>query len=119
MAVTSTAISCGVIQLYKLSNYYNIERLDANKKETITTEDLVSEVQNSVTMFLNSKEHPFVIFSDSIFNSKAGMALAEYVIKNNLGEITVSPERKNPGHNTTIKVWIWAVDWENLRKWRR
>lgn len=119
MAIENCAISCGAIQLYRLSNYYNIER-GRLREEPIEIEDLVQEVKNSKEfMKFGFKKIPFVIFSDNIIKSKAGISLAKYITDKKLGEITESPVRNNPGHDGAIRIWIWTVDWNNLVKWEK
>lgn len=99
MKVTSAAISCGIYQLYGLSNYYNRERgLTKDLPPEETPEQQVNVIsQYNISTF---------IFSDNIDNSKAGINLAKYIRKNKLGTL-VTLKSTNPSHHSRIQTWIW------------
>lgn len=107
MKTAPAMFSCGAVQLYELSNYYQVER--ATPKEMLDKNPTSKELADFALKACYYRQ-PFIVFSDNIDKSKAGIKLAEYIEKNNLGTITESPIGFNPGHMSQIKIWIWTID---------
>jgi len=102
--------SCGALELYELSNYYQIERRDIVTGKNPTSKELVDFALKEAAY----GRPPFIVFSDNIDESRAGICLAEYIIKNKLGAITQSPIGYNRAHHSNIRIWIWTIDWANV-----
>ena len=56
------------------------------------------------------------IYSDNI-QYRNGEKLTNYIKKHRLGKIKETPALLNPNSGSTIKGWIWTVNWEQMKKW--
>lgn len=94
-------ISCGVYELNDLGG-------GADDLETIAKAYKYSNPEYDEDGFA------FIVFSDIANNN--GDRLAARIKQERLGILKESPERTNPNSLNTIKVWIWAPNFDRLVK---
>lgn len=58
----------------------------------------------------------YYIFSD-IGKKTAGKTLADYILKNKLGTITLPKTKINPNSKNSLNMWIWSINAANLKKY--
>lgn len=58
----------------------------------------------------------FILFT-GIKRSKYGEKFQEFIEQNELGEVIVTKEKKNPNSGNNLKVWVWAIEPKKLKKW--
>lgn len=47
-----------------------------------------------------------------------GRKLADFIQKNKLGEVVETKGARNPGHDGTLKAWIWTPNKKALKSWQ-
>jgi hypothetical protein len=127
MFFSPPGFSCGVHQLGYIEECLGYRecwenskpkkvRLDLKKGIVeILTKVAKQEVCDNDEYIQDYSDCAFILFSDNMGN-KAGIYLAAYIKRHQLGTITVSEKRKNPNSGHLIQVWIWGVDWKALNK---
>lgn len=90
--------------------------------------------EQCVTAVLNDQPVAFVTFAQATFNTSsdldspedvrlykhingAGKRLAAYIRKHKLGSVTGGSVHRNPNSGNPLRVWLWALDREAIRKW--
>ena len=58
----------------------------------------------------------FLVFTEAGTRSKYGRKFAEYVLANDLGEITITPPSSNPNTRRRVTVFVWKLSRPNLDK---
>lgn len=68
--------------------------------------------------FQDSNDYRFVMFTENHQkNFENGLALMAYIKKNKLGIITKSYTGNNPNSFNDIRVYLWRISENGLRKW--
>jgi hypothetical protein len=60
----------------------------------------------------------FSVTSVDSHGHRMGHALAKYIEANKLVTVVTSPASKNPGHDGTLKAWIWTPAKAQFRRWQ-
>jgi hypothetical protein len=97
-------ISCGVWELNDLS-----------EKTTNILEQVAREYRDPddpEAYEYDDDAFAFLVFSD--VEGSNGDVLAEHIRQERLGSLKESPARINPNSLNSIKVWVWAPDWDRL-----
>jgi len=93
---------CGIKEIVDIDNYTE------NPKQIIL--DICEDYYKEEHMCA------FYIFSD-IQKKKAGKNLKNFIQKNKLGLITLSPIRINPNSGNSLRVYLWTIDKKNLKQY--
>lgn len=103
-------VSCGVLEVHHLPADQPI--------------DVVFSIANNMYHKANGRPGAFVLFSDvveiagsyTVLRSR-GQRLADAINKLQPGRLYSSKTTVNPRTGHTIRVWLWEVDHEAMRKW--
>jgi hypothetical protein len=96
---------CGINEIDGIGDYPN------------EPEKIIEDVCN--TYIEEQRKCAYYIFSD-IGKKTAGINLAEFITKNNLGLVTLLPTKINPNSRHSLNMWIWSVNAANLKKyWKK
>ncbi len=74
--------------------------------------------EDSIMSFHHSHLGAHVVFSVTSNETKMhkkGYALAAFIEKHGLGTLVTTPAKPNPGHNGTIKAWLWSPNKKALK----
>jgi len=94
---------CGIHELYYVRDHDDPEDL----LMSLDPMELRAHVIFSVT----SRQTP---------KHRKGIALADYILRNNLGPVVSTAKgAKNPGHTGTIKAWLWTPNRRAVGKWQK
>ena len=114
---------CGVKELNRLSDYntprsalegfgtaiYNVDRYKETGYREHKGEPLVQRDNFRYAVFTCA-------WSRSSMPKTYGQGFADYIIKHNLGEVIETGVHINPNSNNNLKVWLWTVDHDAVRK---
>ncbi len=81
-----------------------------------SNEDIVERAYECIFEYM--EDFAFFVFTDEVSEGN-GTSLAKFIVENNLGRITKSRSRVNPNTGHTIKIWVWEIKHDNLKKWRK
>src|SRR5258706_10363193 len=112
MHVDRAEISCcGVREIAMLSAHRDAEAaMKSFVEETSTVEDSWSSIRTRRDKFR------YAIFSGTK-RSKSVDRFAAYITANKLGEVIETGWNKNPNSGNQLKVCVWTIDWDALKKW--
>ena len=114
MIATRKTTCCGLREIYGITNesgidvIFRVSRLRL-KTALILFTDTVKTLHGGALM-----RH-----TDYYGNPRGGVALADFIQKNNLGEVTQSEPVLNQNSGNIICGWFWKVDWPQLITWSR
>lgn len=86
------------------------------------TPQYVIGAMHQYLFFTNGKEvswrnrRVFAYFTDNR-DKKFGNALEKYIKKESLGAIIKTQTRINPNSKNPLKVWVWTLNHDNIKKW--
>jgi len=122
MAIEQSQISCGVFELFNLTQYtISVKETSAG---AIMERTLIPIEKILCTTFFQCEDCndvgqcAFIIFSD-VHDSmnKRGEEYADFIEENNLGTVHRSVLKRNPNSSNRIRVYLWSVDWDRYSKW--
>ena len=59
----------------------------------------------------------FMIFTANVDGYEYGDIFAQYLRKNHLGKVHGNQIGYNPNSQHNIRVWMWQVNWDELKSW--
>jgi hypothetical protein len=97
-------VSCGVVEVHHLP--------DESPSATVFA------IANHLYHKANGRPAAFVVFSDVVDRKDSrGVGLADEITKMRCGGLFGSTKEVNPKTGHVIKLWVWTLDHEALRKW--
>lgn len=98
---------CGVVEISGIGHY---------AEPAIALDELV---------FANQlhRRYGLIIFTGAIARTGAEAAYAirfrDYIVENNLGEVSTSGQARNPNSGNTITAYVWKPNRKGITAWRR
>jgi hypothetical protein len=75
-------------------------------------------VIKGIAMASRTKNAQIIIFSDTV-NNNNGKRIADFIVRNKLGDIIESPASKSRNTGAMIQTWMWSVWHKALQDWSK
>src|SRR5258708_7051876 len=100
-----------------------IALLSAHRDAESAMKSFVEETSPEVNTYYSDVPHRRDKFRYALFSgtkrSKYVDWFATYIVANKLGEVVETGWNKNPNSGNQLKVCVWTIDWDALKKWSK